>query len=120
MVGIPLPLGEIKDDPTRYAIARLAQAIPSGAQTATVASAATVTVSNLPLITISGTADITSVTAGSVGQQVTLLFSGIAATNGVVDGSNLKLAGNFLYTADDTLTLISNGTNWYEIARSVN
>ena len=36
------------------------------------------------------------------------------------DGSNLKLAGNFVTTADDTITLAYDGTNWYEICRSVN
>lgn len=33
---------------------------------------------------------------------------------------NLKLAGNFVATADDVLLLCSDGTNWYEISRSAN
>ena len=69
--------------------------------------------------TVTGTADITSITA-SLGQaKVTLLFSGTAATNGLVDGSNLKLASTLAYTPDDTITLVCNGTNWFEIGRSV-
>ena len=36
------------------------------------------------------------------------------------DGSNLKLNGNFVTTADDTITLVYDGTNWYEMCRSVN
>lgn len=70
--------------------------------------------------TVTGTADITSITASWRGRRVTLLFSGTAATNGVVDGSNLKLASTLAYTPDDTITLVCDGTNWYETARSVN
>jgi len=81
------------------------------------------TLSDFMLVT--GTADITSIAAASSwrGRQVTLQFSGIAAVNGVVHGGNLKLlgaAGAFAYAADDTLTLICDGTDWYEITRSVN
>lgn len=87
----------------------------------TVASAAAVT---LPSYTdtaiISGTADITSIVASAAGRVVTLIFTGAAATNGVVDGSNLKLTGDFAYSADDTLQLICDGTNWLEISRSAN
>lgn len=70
--------------------------------------------------TITGTADITSITACPAGTRIVLIFAGNAATNGVVDGSNLKLAGNFAYTADDTLELVCDGTNWFEIGRSAN
>jgi hypothetical protein len=38
----------------------------------------------------------------------------------VTDGSNLVLAGNFVTSLDDTLTLYCDGTNWREMARSVN
>lgn len=121
-MALPLPLGGIKDPETRIAFERISQheVFRGGAQTATVASAASITLSKLPLVTISGTADITSITAGTVGQRVTLLFSGNAAATGVTDGSNLVLAGNFAYTTNDTMDLISDGTNWYEVGRSVN
>jgi len=36
------------------------------------------------------------------------------------DGNNLKLAGDFVTTADDTTQLMCDGTNWYEMSRSVN
>lgn len=85
-----------------------------------VASAAALTLPEGRFVTVTGTADITSITATQAGRVVTLKFSGTAATNGVVDGSNLKLNGNFLYTPDDTLTLGCDGTNWFEIGRSVN
>jgi hypothetical protein len=48
---------------------------------------------------------------------VYLVFEGACK---VVDGENLKLAGNFEATADDVLTLVSDGTNWFEVARAVN
>lgn len=46
------------------------------------------------------------------------MFQGIVT---FTDGNNLKLAGNFVTTADDTITLCcADGTNWYEVCRSVN
>lgn len=85
----------------------------------TVASAATVTFPHIgSSFLISGTTTITSVTAtGWDGQTATLVFQGALT---FTDGSNLKLAGNFVTTADDSITLACDGTNWYEIGRSVN
>lgn len=89
-----------------------------GAPTGTVASATTTT---LPVtarfVTVSGTTTITSVTASWKGRVVTLQFSGALT---FTDGSNLKLAGNFVTTADDTITLVCDGTNWSEMCRAVN
>lgn len=86
---------------------------------ATVASAGTIAIAKgQKVVSISGTTGITSITAtGHSGAVVTLIFQGALT---VTDGSNLKLAGNFTTTADDTLTLACDGTNWYEVARSVN
>ena len=87
-------------------------------QSTAIASAATVTL--LPsgnYFTITGTTTITSVTASYPGRVVTLNFGGILT---FTDGSNLKLNANFVTTADDTITLVCDGTNWIEIARSVN
>jgi len=85
---------------------------------ATVAAAATTT---LPVwsddIDITGTTGITSITRSWAGRIVTLTF---AAALTVTDGSNLKLAGNFVTTAGDTLTLRCDGTNWIEVSRSAN
>ena len=85
----------------------------------TVASAATIAIAiGQRVVSISGTTNITSITAtGHSGAVVTLIFAGILT---FTDGSNLKLAGNFVTTADDTITLACDGTNWHEIARSVN
>lgn len=83
----------------------------------TVASAGTITIpGDADFVTISGTTNITSVTASYIGREVTLLFSGILT---FTDGSNLKLAGNFVTTADDTITLKCDGTNWWEMSRAV-
>lgn len=88
----------------------------------TTTAAATTTLPRYATVhTISGNTGITSITADTAGRVVTLIFSG---TPTVTDGSNLKLAGNFVAAGTtndvDTLTLVSDGTNWIEIARSAN
>jgi hypothetical protein len=83
----------------------------------TVASAATITVPPIPLVNVTGTTTITSVTAGQPQQVVTLKFAGVLT---FTDGSNLKLNGNFTTSADDTITLVCDGTSWFEVARSAN
>jgi hypothetical protein len=96
------------------ATTKVSPATPSAASTAAL---------TLPIagefVDITGTAAITSITANRVG-KITLRFLGTAGTTGLTDGSNLKLAGNLVYTADDTCTLWCDGTNWTEMARSVN
>lgn len=83
-----------------------------------VASAGTVTLPSIgSYFTITGTTNITSITASWIGRLVTLNFGGVLT---FTDGSNLLLAGNLATTADDTITLRSDGTNWIEVARSVN
>lgn len=87
-------------------------------ESVTVASAATITLpTDKEFVTIGGNTNITSVVASWPGRTVTLLFTG---TPTFTDGSNLKLAGNLVATADDTISLVCDGTNWYETARSVN
>lgn len=84
-----------------------------------VASATTVTLlpwsSNFAII--SGTTNIENIQAVGAGVVVALVFEGILT---VVDGGNLKLAGNFTTSANDTLMLVCDGTYWYEISRSAN
>lgn len=86
--------------------------------------AAVASATALPLPTgrvfhVTGTTTITSITSTNFesGAVITIIFDGILT---FTDGSNLKLAGNFVTTADDTITLGYDGTNWYEIARSIN
>lgn len=68
---------------------------------------------------VTGTTQIESIAAADSidGRIVVLKF---AASVTVADGNNLKLAGNFGATADDTLALICDGTNWFEVSRSAN
>jgi parallel beta-helix repeat protein len=87
-----------------------------------VASAGTIslpTASNA--VSISGTTNVTSIIAnGHSGRIVTLYFQGALT---MVRGSNLILSsalGNFVTTDNDTLTLMCDGTYWWEVSRSVN
>ncbi|MFA5322338.1 MAG: hypothetical protein WC373_06650 [Smithella sp.] len=68
---------------------------------------------------ITGNNNITSIAAASStnGRMVILRFEG---TPTFTDGGNLKIAGNFVTSADDTITLICDGTDWYEMCRSAN
>jgi hypothetical protein len=68
---------------------------------------------------ITGTNNITSIAAAdaTAGRMIILRFADILT---FTDGNNLKLAGNLATSADDTITLMCDGTNCYEIARSVN
>ncbi len=71
---------------------------------------------------ITGTTNITSITAtGWKGQSVIFKFPGSGTV--LVDASvNLRLAGNFTSTAsgEDTMTLWCDGGNWFEQSRSLN
>jgi hypothetical protein len=85
---------------------------------ATVASAATLTLPDQgSLIEVTGTTNITSVTASAPGRVVVLTFTDALT---FTEGSNLILAGNFVTAANNTITLICDGTDWLEMARSVN
>jgi hypothetical protein len=83
-----------------------------------VASAGTITLSG-NLFHVTGTTTITSVSGASVpaGTCIRIIFDGVLT---FTDGSNLKLAGNFVTTADDTISLCYDGSNWYEMGRAVN
>lgn len=89
----------------------------TSASVPSVASAGTLTLPFGRVVTVTGTTGITSITARPAGDVVTLIFSGILT---VTDGSNLKLSANFTTSADDSLTLVSDGTNWIEVSRSAN
>ena len=77
----------------------------------------TIPVGNFFVVT--GTSYVDSIAAGSSreGRMVILKF---ASTAGMADGNNLKIAGDLFSTADDIIVLICDGTNWFEISRSVN
>lgn len=88
------------------------------AKGADVASAASMTLgTDGNMFDITGTTGITSITIKTAGTIVFLQFDSSLT---VTDGSNLLLNGNFSATANDMLTLISDGTNWHEVCRSNN
>jgi hypothetical protein len=68
-------------------------------------------------VVVTGTTTITNVTIAPAGTRLTLGFAGACT---VTDGGNLKINGDFVSTADDTLSLVSNGTSWLETSRSPN
>lgn len=77
----------------------------------TTASAETISISTRgSLNKITGTAEIKKVNATFAGHRVTLLFEKALT---VKNGENLKLGADFAATAESTLTLICDGTNWY-------
>lgn len=84
-----------------------------------VASATALAVPVAGVYHVTGTTTITSITSTNLGSGVciTLIFDGILT---FTDGSNLVLAGDFVTTANDTISLCYDGTNWYETDRSAN
>lgn len=66
---------------------------------------------------VSGTTAITNIAARRPKRRVTLIFTGTAQ---LTDGSNLKLNGDFTGGADRSISLVCDGTNWIELARSIN
>ena len=84
-----------------------------------VASAAALPLPTGQVFHVTGTTNITSITSTNflAGVCVTLIFDGALT---FTDGSNLRLAGNFVTTADDTISLCYDGTNWFETARAIN
>jgi hypothetical protein len=69
-------------------------------------------------------ADIPAVTAAAalplVGDSRVYQVTGNTNITSVNGGWNLKLAGNLVATADDSVTIVYDGANWYEKSRSVN
>lgn len=86
---------------------------------ASVASATALPVPTGRVFHVTGTTTITSITSTNFqsGVCITLIFDGALT---FTDGSNLKLAGDFVTTADDTINLCYDGTSWFETSRSVN
>lgn len=79
----------------------------------TVASANTITAPTEGLIEITGALEVKKITAMRRGA---ILFLKFASTAKLVDGENLKLIEGKTASGDDIVGLISNGTNWYQIA----
>ena len=73
----------------------------------------------LQQVTAVGACATANIAAGTDGDILILLNSG-AQTITISDTGTLKLSGNIALTGDDILMLVSNGTNWYEIAHIAN
>jgi hypothetical protein len=61
---------------------------------------------------------ITTFDNGHAGQVIRIVFTDANTT--IAESGNIKLSAAFTSTADDTMTLLFNGANWYELSRSVN
>lgn len=86
---------------------------------ASASSAAVPTGSNFVFVT--GTTTMNNITGGENGQILVLQFGGsLTVTNNAAGAGKFRLAGaaNFSATANDTLTLINDGSDWYEVARA--
>ena len=85
---------------------------------ADVASTASMTLGAGNFFNITGTTTITSITAKPSGTVVTIEFASFGCQ--VTDGGNIHLDGDFRCLNSggrNNLTLISDGTDWIEIAR---
>ena len=67
-----------------------------------------------------GKADEAMFDGGVAGQIITIIF--VDSWTDINDGGNLKLQGDadFDADADDTMVLVFDGTDWYEITRASN
>lgn len=84
--------------------------------TPSVESAATVTLpEGADFVKVTGTTDITSITASWAGRVVQLHFADVLT---FTNGSNLKIAGDLVTAADAMIEIVCDGTDWYEIGRS--
>ncbi len=85
----------------------------------TLAASTTPSVTGGNAFLTNSTASITDFTGEQNGQVIILLCEADTTTS-LTDSTPLFLAGAFTCTTNDTITLISNGTVWYEVARGVN
>lgn len=82
-----------------------------------VASATSIALGDGNMFDITGTTTIQTITAKSAGTFVTLQFDGaLTVSDGV---GNLKLNGDFTTASESTLSLVCDGTNWFEVCRNV-
>lgn len=111
-------LGTISGTTLQWTAAAVAE---EHSTTTLAAAAASFSAASRNIITLTGDAGgntITSITGGTEGQRIIIVFTDALVT--LSDASTLKLNGGFTSSADDTITLVYTGTNWFEVARSVN
>jgi hypothetical protein len=87
--------------------------------TGTTFAATTGVMSEVILLTSTGTRNLTDITGGSLGMKKTILFGDGNIT--VVNGSTIVLVGaeNVLFSAGDVLDIVHNGTSWRERSRTL-
>jgi hypothetical protein len=84
-------------------------------------NAALTVTSSYMKITSNGAYNMTSISAGSTGDILVINMDGansITLAQATITGA--EISADFAMDADDTITLIYNGTTWLEIARSAN
>jgi hypothetical protein len=88
---------------------------------AAVASASTITPTG-NLFHVTGTTGITAISTTGItaGTEITIIFDASLTVTNAAGSLMLAGAANFSATADDTLTLVYDGTKWREKCRSVN
>jgi len=70
-----------------------------------------------------GTNTIATITSGTIGETLVLLFTDALVTitdNDTHSADSVDLSAAFVSVDDTTLTLLYDGTSWYELSRSVN
>ncbi len=88
-----------------------------------IASASTI---KIPLggsyFAITGSTDIDTITPTFRGHSIILQFasSGLTMTDSTSGGANLALSSDFVATSSDTISLVCDGANWFEMSRSNN
>jgi hypothetical protein len=109
---------------TNYAITGTPSGIhydpPRGIGTSITAAATIAIPTDGTVFHVTGNTNVTNgITVSPIdnGRQITLVFDG---TPTVSDTGTSKLNGNMVCTADDTLTLVCDAGNWFEVARSAN
>ncbi|KKM62905.1 hypothetical protein LCGC14_1516960 [marine sediment metagenome] len=85
----------------------------------TLAASTTPSVTGGNLFLTNSTASITDFT-GEQNGQVIILLCGADTTTSLTDSTPLFLAGAFTCSAGDSISLVSDGTVWTELSRSVN
>lgn len=83
---------------------------------ANVASTPTLTLGNDGnSFVITGTTNVTDITIKPAGAIIQLLYGGLLT---IIKGGNLRISEDFVSQENSTITLISDGTYWYELSRS--
>jgi hypothetical protein len=100
--------------------------ISSTANTVTVANAATTFAIVNDVVTVTGDGagnTVATITGGVSGQTLKLIFADDKVTITDTDAATantVNLSAAFTSSANDVMTLVNNGTKWFEVSRSVN